>query len=35
VIRRFDLTGIRPKFDPRFKVKGLDLPATMFMKRGA
>jgi pilus assembly protein CpaF len=33
VLGRFEATGIRPKFDPRLKVHGFDLPARMFMKR--
>jgi len=32
VIGRFEPSGIRPTFDPRLKVRGFDLPATMFMK---
>jgi pilus assembly protein CpaF len=34
VIGYFDGTGIRPKFNPRLKVHGFDLPPKMFMKRG-
>jgi pilus assembly protein CpaF len=33
VIGQFEPTGVRPKFDPRLKVHGFDMPASMFFKR--
>lgn len=33
VIGDFEPTGIRPKFDPRLKVHGFNMPGTMFLKR--
>jgi len=33
VIGHFEPTGVRPKFEPRLRVHGFELPAAMFLKR--